>query len=302
MKFVFLSGLVLLLAGHLLRRATPALVGLRERALPFTWPFLELLAGGLGLLLGRAFGATQSFGLLVLLSFFLLAACATDYLVKLIPDRITLGGSALGIALAPIFPELILGQPFGDVFLAGWGFELSRPAAAALLALVGALLGFALLEVLRRLSSLAAGIETMGMGDSKLLMLVGAFLGPFGAVATLGLSFLLGVVHGAAAALITRQPHAPFGPAIAAAAWLYLLGPGSLLTLWDRFQAFILALPAAWLFAFYAALLLCVLLLVLRVRRRAAEYEAIIEADYRDIDGRLEDPEGDVATDENKDE
>lgn len=306
MVFAFFFALALAGAGHLLRRATPALVGLRERKLPFSWPWLELAGGGLGWLIGSAAGWPPDGRLwpLVALAVVLLAACSTDYLVKLIPDPITFGGALAGIVLSALFPGLILDQPLHGILLAGWGLlpaggegALPDPALAAILAAAGALVGFALLELVRRLAGLAAGIEAMGMGDSKLLMAIGAFLGPFGAAATLGISFLLGVVHGGLTALLTRKPHAPFGPALAAAAFFYLFAGDLVLAGWESFQLFILALPAGWLIAFYAVLLGAVLLLVLRVRRRAAEYEEIIEADYAEVDQLLA---GDETEDESK--
>lgn len=285
------TALALGAAGHLVRRATPALVGLRERQMPFSWPWLELAGAGLGALLGARYAAPDgSFWPLAALTLLLLAASSTDYLVQLIPDRVTFGGAGLGIALGYFFPGLLLVQPFHDVLLAAWGWPpgSSPGAAGALLALAGALVGFAALELVRRLAGLAAGLEAMGMGDSKLLMLIGAFAGPVGALGILALSFLAGVVHGGVAAALTRKPHAPFGPALAAGAFLYLLGGGWLSGLWDRFQGFILSLPPAGLVAGYGVLLTGVILLILRVRRRAAEYEAMIEADYLEIEGRLE--------------
>lgn len=287
MFFALSCAVVMLLGGHLLRRALPWLVGLRDRRLPFGWPWLELASALIFFLVGHTFGEEAAFWPVAVLSTLLLAACATDYLVKLIPDRITLGGSLVGIALSAFQPELILSQPFSEVLLAFWGLPAGAPGAA-LLAFVGALTGFALLELIRRLAGLAAGIEAMGMGDSKLLMLIGAFLGPYAAAATLTLSFLVGVVHGGVAAFLTRQPHAPFGPALAAAAWVYLLAGAQVMLWWAAFQALVLSLPMHWLIVAYAVMLTGVVLLVLRMRRRAAEYEEIIEADYRGIDARLE--------------
>lgn len=296
-------------AGHLLRRATPALVGLKERKLPFSWPWLEAAGGILGWLIGRAAGWPSDGRIwpLLALALILLAACSTDYLVKLIPDAITFGGAFAGIVLSAFFPYLILDQPLHGILLAGWGLlpaggegTLPDSVLAAILAAAGALAGFALLELVRRLAGLAAGIEAMGMGDSKLLMAIGGFLGPFGAAATLAISFLVGVVHGGLAALLTRKPHAPFGPALAIAAFGYLFAGDLALAGWEKFQIFVLTLPIAWLVCFYAVLLAAVLLLILRVRRKAAEYEEIIEADYAEVDQLMagEDKENEGGTDE----
>jgi len=292
MDFAWVSALALLVAAHLLRRAVPSLAGLRERRLPFSWPWLELLGLALGWLLGRGSGwpPGDDFWPLAALSLLLLAACGTDYLVKLIPDSLTFGGAAAGAALAIFFPAPILGGPLHDLLVEAWALAGSAAGVRALaLSFAGAVVGFALLELVRRVAGLAAGLEVMGMGDSKLLMMIGAFLGPAGAAITLALAFLVGVLHGLVAAAMTRKPHAPFGPALAAGAWLYLFAAGAMAEHWQLFQSFVWSLPLPWLVAGYATLLACVLLLILRVRRRAAEYEEIIEADYREIDLLLTD-------------
>lgn len=273
--------------GHGIRRLTPALLGLRDARLPFAWPWLEALGAALLALAAWRLGTWSSFAAAAGLIAVLLAATATDYLVKLIPDLVTLGGLALGLLLALTRPSLLLNRPLHGVLLDAWGLERGSTLAALALAAVGAAVGFCLLEIIRRLFGLLVGLEVMGMGDSKLLMAAGAFLGPFGAVAATALGFLIGLVHGLAYWLRTRRPHAPFGPPLAAAALMVAFADRQLLAGWDAFQTGLLQLSIAQLLAIYAVLGAVVVWMLLRMRRRAAFYEQMIEDEYREVDERL---------------
>jgi leader peptidase (prepilin peptidase)/N-methyltransferase len=67
----------------------------------------------------------------------------------------------------------------------------------------------------------------MGLGDVKLLAMVGAFVGPWGVLDTLLGASLLGLGLGLLWGLVSRSWSSPFGfgPAIAAGALLALLVP-----------------------------------------------------------------------------
>jgi prepilin signal peptidase PulO-like enzyme (type II secretory pathway) len=68
----------------------------------------------------------------------------------------------------------------------------------------------------------------IGLGDVKLLAMIGAVLGPFGVLQTILAASLAGLVLGLAWAAVTRNFHTPFGfgPAIAAGALLVVLASG----------------------------------------------------------------------------
>ncbi len=132
----------------------------------------------------------------------LLAVLFIDYDHRIIPDEITLPGAGLGLLCAWLGP-----RPLPDAL---WGIVLGG----------GGLLAVALLY------QLVARREGMGLGDVKLMAMVGAFCGWRGALVTIILGSLIGSVIGLmliAGRRGTRQTQLPFGSFLAPAAWVALL-------------------------------------------------------------------------------
>jgi leader peptidase (prepilin peptidase)/N-methyltransferase len=123
----------------------------------------------------------------------LIALAAIDVEHLLLPDRLTLPGIAAGLALSPFLP-------FG-------GFRS---------ALLGALLGGGILLALTGAWLLLRGEEGMGLGDAKMLAMIGAFLGWKGMVVALFSASLVGALVGVAllgrsrAGLKTKLPFGAF--------------------------------------------------------------------------------------------
>ena len=161
----------------------------------------------------------------------LIVAASVDFDEGFIPDEISLGGLALGLVLLPLL-EAQGGAPYG--------WALAQSALGALLG-AGSLwsVGFAHArlsvalgrsfphwpgegEAPPRPGSLDYWVwfPGLGLGDVKLLGMVGAFLGPIGAMQTILLASLLGLPLGLALTRGARGLAAPFGfaPAIAVAA------------------------------------------------------------------------------------
>lgn len=101
----------------------------------------------------------------------LLGIAISDARTYIIPDQFSLGGAAIGLALAP---------------LAG-GPEL-------LDAVLGAALGFAFLWAVAAVGRIVLGKDAMGGGDVKMMAMVGAFVGPPGVLVTLFGGALLGAL------------------------------------------------------------------------------------------------------------
>jgi len=131
----------------------------------------------------------------------LLAIALTDARHYIIPDPLSVGGLAAGLA-ASFFP----GPP------------------TPLMSLVGAVLGFSILFGVGWLGERAFKKPAMGGGDMKMMAMVGAFLGPLGAMLTIFLGALAGSVIFGPISLKTGKL-VPFGVFLAlGAAATFLFG------------------------------------------------------------------------------
>jgi leader peptidase (prepilin peptidase)/N-methyltransferase len=277
--------------GHLARRAAPRLIGLRGNDLPFRWPWLEALSA---LTFGIAampagFSASQP-AVRTVLAALLVATVATDVYRKILPDVLTFGGTIIGLGFSAWRPEPL------EAFLSQWltldALHLSRTLAAPLrglvLALVGAAAGYLLLNGFRLLMALATGVDGLGGGDAKLLMMIGAFLGPHAMVLSLLPACAIGTALGVIHRLRTGEPHVAFGPALAGGAFVTLVAGDALLELLWRLSLWLLALPIAALIGFYAFLLTLLAVVLLRLRRRSGLYNQMLDDDFAALEAELE--------------
>ncbi|MBZ5639011.1 MAG: prepilin peptidase [Acidobacteriia bacterium] len=183
----------------------------RER-ISWRYPLVEALGGGLLLGLWLAYGPGAAWAVSALLGWMLIVLFFTDLDRGLLPDAVTLTGTALGVGLAWLNP-----------FLGGCGF------GRILLSLGGAALGSALLWVIGAVYGRLRGVEAMGMGDVKMMALVGAFSGPRGVLFTLLAASVAGAAVGLAAIPLrgrSLRDTLPFGCFLAPAAFAALLASG----------------------------------------------------------------------------
>lgn len=170
------------------------------------YPLLEALTGGVVAALWlRWFGQPVWAAACAVASVGYLAVAVIDWDTFLIPDELSLGLLALGVALSPLNPWLSGG--------AWW-----RPV---LLSLRGAAVGFAVCWGVAEAGERLFGKEAMGGGDVKLLAAIGAWFGGTGAFDSLMIGSLLGAVYGLALMArgeIKRSDPIPFGPFLSAAA------------------------------------------------------------------------------------
>ena len=135
---------------------------------------------------------------------------------RILPDRITKPGMAAGALCSVALPDL-QGSP-------GIG-SLPPSGAALLMSLAGMALGYGSLWLVGWLGEKAFRREAMGLGDCKLLGMVGAFTGPVGALLAAGVGLLLGLATGLLQQARTRDAAFPFGPALAAGGAAVFLAP-----------------------------------------------------------------------------
>ena len=173
------------------------------------YPAVELLCGLLILFLWRILGASAGFLVTVPFAMGLVVLFFTDLEHQLLPDMVTLPGFLLGMALAWFNPFL------GD---GDWSRVWRSGAGAALGA--GALWGIGTLYSRLRV------VEAMGMGDVKMMAMVGAFAGPQGVAFTIFAGSLAGAVVGVLLIPLrgrTLRDTLPFGCFLAPSAFAALL-------------------------------------------------------------------------------
>lgn len=151
------------------------------------YPAIELVTAaiwvGMALLYGPTWRSLQGSILFSLL----LTISLIDARHYLIPDALSLGGLGAGLALA-----LLPGPP------------------SILTALIGGALGFGVLLAVGVLGEWVFKKPAMGGGDIKMMAMVGAFLGPAGAMLTIFLGALAGTIVFAPLSLKTKK-EVPFG-------------------------------------------------------------------------------------------
>jgi leader peptidase (prepilin peptidase) / N-methyltransferase len=137
----------------------------------FQYPLVELVTALLWVAAALRYGlAWQALSMALFLTI-LLGIALTDARTYIIPDEFSLGGLLLGLLLALAPGTLSFWQ-----------------------ALAGAALGFGILFLAGALGEWWMKKPAMGGGDIKMMAMVGAFLGPLGAVLTIFLGALVGTL------------------------------------------------------------------------------------------------------------
>lgn len=160
------------------------------------YPMVELLTASLFLACWSRFGLSAALLLGLVLSASLVAITFIDIDTWEIADEISIPGVAIGAALRP------------------WAFDVPWYSG-----LIGAALGAAFLGFVRWAYAVVRKQEGMGLGDVKLIAMIGAFLGPGGLLPTILLASVAGSVIGGVLLLVKRlrgeasvDAEAPAGP------------------------------------------------------------------------------------------
>jgi leader peptidase (prepilin peptidase) / N-methyltransferase len=158
--------------------------GLRISSL---YPTIELVTALIWVAAVARYGITWDALIVAIFFTLLLGIGVTDARTYLIPDEFTLGGLLLGLLLS-----------------------LTPGGVSIVQSLSGAALGFGLLYLTAVLGEWWLKKPAMGGGDIKMMAMVGAFLGPAGAVLTIFLGALVGTLIFVPLSLRTRRL-VPFG-------------------------------------------------------------------------------------------
>ncbi len=172
-----------------------------RESISWIYPALELVTAAIWVGLAAVYGPTWHALQGAILFSLLLAIALIDGQHYLIPDALSLGGLGAGLALS-----LLPGSP------------------TPLVAVLGASLGFGVLLAVGILGEWAFRKPAMGGGDMKMMAMVGAFLGPAGAMLTIFLGAVVGTVVFGPVSLKTKKD-VPFGVFLAlGAAIAFLFG------------------------------------------------------------------------------
>jgi leader peptidase (prepilin peptidase)/N-methyltransferase len=158
----------------------------------------------------------QLFAIYALLVAGLIVASGIDLDYLVIPDALTIGGVVVGISLSYLVPSLQGKEDPVDAMIRS---SLSAAVAGGSLWLIA------------RTASWFLQKEAMGIGDAKLLAALAAFLGWQSLPFILAVSSLIGTIVGIGILKQRKQKlgvKVPFGPYLALAAYLWLVGGATL--------------------------------------------------------------------------
>jgi len=158
------------------------------------YPLIELATGLLFVAAFLEFGITQTTVKWLFFTCLIIVLTVTDLRVRLLPDVVNWPGFAAGLLFSAFVPP---GDGFASILL-GRLLQVRLPGFAAGIVdgLLGAAFGSFLLWGMAAGYRLLRGHEGMGMGDVKMIAMIGAFLGLRGTFLTLLVGSLLGSLIG----------------------------------------------------------------------------------------------------------
>ncbi len=157
------------------------------------YPAVELLTGvlfALVYLLHSGLTLSLPFDLAFVAAVVALVFIDAEHMI--LPNVITYPGFALALVARAVVPNLYGVASFGDGQLPAWLLSLAG-------ALLGAAVGAGFLWAVGWLWERARGVEAMGLGDVKMMLMVGAYLGWPLTLLTIFVGVLTGSVAGVAA-------------------------------------------------------------------------------------------------------
>lgn len=158
---------------------------------------IELLTGALFLLCYSRFGLSLAMLKCAVLGFLLLGLIFTDAETRLLPDKLTLPGLAIGLVFSLFVPvndllSILLPGTFSIPMTPSFSVRLFSLMDSAL----GAIIGASFLYGAGAIYFRARGVEGMGFGDVKLMAMVGSFVGTRLTILTIFAASLAGSAFG----------------------------------------------------------------------------------------------------------
>ena len=194
------------------------------------YPIVEFISGIALLGTFFKFGFSLDTLFYTILIYSLLVITLIDLKHMIIPNVITIPGAVIGL----LYNALMTDWGRSRDLLGAFGFSLENffgvlNEVPFLDSVFGLIIGGGLLFLIAFLYVIIRKTEGMGMGDVKLLAMIGAFLGWKGVVFVMLVSSLLGTVTGLSIILYKKgdlKYALPFGPFLSLAAVIYIFTGG----------------------------------------------------------------------------
>lgn len=190
--------------------------------IPAMYPIVELLTALMFWGCYRLFGMTAEGVKWATFSSLMIILVFTDLNLRILPDKVNYTGLALGLAFTQVtmpadgLSILLVSEIFGRL--------PSERTLSLTDAILGALVGGGLLWLVSELYFWMRRREGMGLGDVKMMLMAGAFLGVRRTILTILAGSLLGSILGMAFILVRRKNAStyelPFGSFLGTAALL----------------------------------------------------------------------------------
>jgi leader peptidase (prepilin peptidase)/N-methyltransferase len=197
------------LASYLLLRGKCRYCG---ASIPARYPIVELLTAALFFAAVLKLGVTLPAIKICLFGALLVGLIFSDLEERILPDEFTLGGTAAGLILAWFIP---VDDFTGRMLIVAAGLHLGPHWESVAEAAVGAVIPSTILWMGGWAFEKIRHKEGLGLGDVKMLAMIGAFLGVRGSLLALVAGSLLGSVIGLGYILVTRKDAStyelPFG-------------------------------------------------------------------------------------------
>ena len=197
--------------------------------IPWRYPAVEAVTGLIFtcIYLRQGLGAgapPEQLLIMGLLAALLVVASAVDMTHFIVPDEISVFGTIAALLAGLLLPELHVGaRPYHTLVGLTGVAHLDGLIGSAL----GAVAGGGLVYVFAVVGKLMFGREAMGLGDVKLMAMVGAFLGWKVAVLSFFLAPFFGLLYGIPLLLMRGQHLMPYGPFLSSAAVLVTIFRGT---------------------------------------------------------------------------
>ena len=200
------------------------------RRISLRYPVVELLTGLVFFCFVRTLGPTLVAVKMCVFGAILVALIFTDIEKRLLPDELTLGGAVVGVLFAFFVP---VPDFTAQAFLWFVGIEIHGRAQWIAEAALGSLLPAFFLWLAGWIYERLRHKEGLGLGDVKLIVMMGAFLGLRNALLALVIGSVAGSILGYGYIKLTGKDASsyplPFGAFLSAAALVAAIAGGPIL-------------------------------------------------------------------------